>query len=966
MNKSKIFSVAIACMLTFTLSIGVLAGCVTESEKAKMYKIVFYNVDEVHSTISTEADAKITLPEAPIKEGYFFSGWFFDEDLWLEPFHTNSLTEKNLTEDDNVYAKWVKDTSMYKTLKFNSNSGSAVTDVKDEEIEKPPITNRDSYNFDGWYTDSGFATASKVEFPYSITSDVTFYAKWIKMETEGFEFEKKGESYSITGYNGTSSVVSMPDTYKGLPVTHISDSVFVRNNNITKVIMPNLITYIHGIIFYDCKNLETVVLPRNSSGDPDNLFLKCFSLANVEVNAYDKNYSSVDGVVFNYDKTKIVYYPIGRQATTYTIPASVERIGTNAFGGSQHLVNMIIPATIIDLGAAAFDECVNLTSVVIKSSISDIKERTFSDCRSLKSVEMPNSLKSISASAFSRCTSLENVQIPSSVESIGSYAFSGCTSLESMQIPSGVASIGLNAFSNCTNLKSVELIDGVRVIKDEAFSGCISLKSINLPSSLLIIENNAFENCKILANVVFPDNLKVIGTEAFKNCSSIQNLVIPASVIKIENAAFDHCDMLVIRTVLAVPNSEWNAQWTGTSSTGALIPIIWDSNNNSSNTDSDGNIYYNKDGITYQLKNNVAKIYSIDNNSVQLVIPAIITVDEVNYPLTDINISMFNYCNSLTSITLEGAHANFSSDENGVLYNADKTELIIYPSGKPAIEYTIPDSVTTVSSRAFLNCTALQTLNLGKNIIIFDSSIKGCTGLNEFVVDAGNANYSSDEYGVLFNKDKSILRRYPIGAKAKSYNIPEGVTSITPDAFAGCANLIDVKIPSSLVIISYRSFTDFVGLKSIIIPNTVTGIDAHAFSGCVNLIDVKIGDNVTSIGDFAFNRCYSLSKINIPDGITVIESFTFSECSNLRFLNLPTSLTTIHRYAFNRCSAFEFLIIPISVIIIDEYAFNRNIDLFVEALSPPVGWENIEEEVGYIHWGGTWYMHPNGFPTPNK
>jgi len=139
------------------------------------------------------------------------------------------------------------------------------------------------------------------------------------------------------------------------------------------------------------------------------------------VDSQNPAYSSVDGVLFNKNRTVLIQYPIGKQEKSYTIPSSVTTIGDRAFAVTS------------------------LTSVTIPSSVTSIGDR-----------------------AFFKCTSLTNITIPSGVTSIGEGAFNWCTSLTSITISSSVISIGAMAFDN-TSLTSVTMSRRTRITGETVF-----------------------------------------------------------------------------------------------------------------------------------------------------------------------------------------------------------------------------------------------------------------------------------------------------------------------------------------------------------------------------------------------------------------------------------------------------------------------------------------------------------------
>lgn len=168
---------------------------------------------------------------------------------------------------------------------------------------------------------------------------------------------------------------------------------------------------------------------------------------------------------------------------------------------------------------------------------------------------------------------------------------------------------------------------------------------------------------------------------------------------------------------------------------------------------------------------------------------------------------------------------------------------------------TIPDSVTSIGSDAFRNCTGITNITIPEDVINIGSyAFYDCTGLKSIVVDKNNKYYSSDEYGVLFNKAKTTLIKYPLGNTRTNYTIPETVMSISSSAFRCC-----------------------ISLKSIIIPDSVMSVGDYAFYGC-NLEKVRISDSVTTIGEGMFMNCRRLSIVMIPDSITSIEESAFWYC----------------------------------------------------------------------------------------
>ena len=251
-----------------------------------------------------------------------------------------------------------------------------------------------------------------------------------------------------------------------------------------------------------------------------------------------------------------------------------------------------------------------------------------------------------------------------------------------------------------------------------------------------------------------------------------------------------------------------------------------------------------------------------------------------------INIGRYAFadCASLTSITIPDS---VTSIEQGAFYKCTSLTSATIGNGVTSIgnqafyectfltSITIPDSVTSIGSSAFENCTSLTSVTIGSGVTnIGDYAFYKCTSLAEINVGSDNANYCS-ENGVLFNKAKTKLIKYPARRTEIEYIIPDSVKTIGAYAFEECTSL-----------------------KSVTIPDSVTNIGNCALSSCTHLTNVTIGSGVTSIGSSAFYGCRSLTSITIPDSVTSIGYGTFIGCTSLKRVYIPDTVTTIGEKAF--------------------------------------------------------------------
>ena len=243
-------------------------------------------------------------------------------------------------------------------------------------------------------------------------------------------------------------------------------------------------------------------------------FRFCTNLESINVDVNNNIYSSIDGVLFNKEQDKIIFFPYNK-SDSYEIPDSVTSIGALVFCDCSSLESVTIPNSVTSIGAWAFCACSSLESVTIPNSVTNIDIGAFCACSSLESITIPNSVTNIGESAFESCSSLESITIPNRVTRIDDSTFWGCSSLESITIPNSVTSIGAWAFCACSSLESVTIPNSVTNIDIGAFADCSSLESITIPNSVTSIGESAFENCENLKSVYLPNKNFEIGEQAF-------------------------------------------------------------------------------------------------------------------------------------------------------------------------------------------------------------------------------------------------------------------------------------------------------------------------------------------------------------------------------------------------------------------------------------------------------------------
>ena len=287
-------------------------------------------------------------------------------------------------------------------------------------------------------------------------------------------------------------------------VTSIGRSAFSQCSGLISVTIPSSVTSLGEYSFYYCSRLKSITIPSSVKSIGSGSFNNCRGLLEFVVEEGNPAYCSVDGVLYDRDRTSLIQYPCAK-AGTLTIPASVTSIGHGVLLGCRGLLEFVV-----EEGNSAY--C-SVDGVLYS------KDRTrLIQCPGGKSgeVRIPEGVTSIGSSghwAFRECRGVTSVIIPSSVTSIESMSFLGCDKLAAVKIPASVERIGNEAFMSCGGLKAIDVedgngvyrsVDGILYNKDLTnLVQCPGGKTgeVTVPSSVTSIEGCAFYNCRGLTSV---------------------------------------------------------------------------------------------------------------------------------------------------------------------------------------------------------------------------------------------------------------------------------------------------------------------------------------------------------------------------------------------------------------------------------------------------------------------------------
>lgn len=263
------------------------------------------------------------------------------------------------------------------------------------------------------YADETRKLLGSVDYDYGVTvSDKNMFAY----------SENDDGTVTITGGNIVTPKLEIPAELEGKKVSAIGMNAFTGNNVITDLVIPEGVTTLNWYSFNTCKNLETVTLPDSLEFIDSWAFERCSRLKTINVPANvtringgafaqnssmtsitcdpaNKNYVSVNGVLFTKDMKELVAYPGGIQGG-YTVPATVNHIGDAAFYGALGLDSVTILGNLDFIGFEAFAECSKLTDVAIRDGVNYVGYWAFRGCDGIKTLTVPQSVTNIGNQAF--------------------------------------------------------------------------------------------------------------------------------------------------------------------------------------------------------------------------------------------------------------------------------------------------------------------------------------------------------------------------------------------------------------------------------------------------------------------------------------------------------------------------------------------------------------------------------------
>ena len=645
--------------------------------------------------------------------------------------------------------------------------------------------------------------------------------------------------------------------------------------------------------FKGCTSLTEVTLPVRLSSFDILAFSGCTSLEKINVEEGCAAYASVDGMLTDANKSKIIKAPEG-MTVALKIPTGILTVGESAFENCKKITSVTIPGWVALIEKNAFKSCTGVTAIVFEGEANDlaltIGEGAFYGCKAstteaISEITLPANLKSLGKNAFGNISTLTKVVVNSIGEvdfvsgafaTITSSATSvGTTYVTVVELSKDVCIADIGGVFGI-KLASVVIAEGnpyytaiddivydveitriifypsakqgayttpetVTTIGEKVFTQKTGLTEITIGKNVTEIGSFAFNGCTNLEKVTFADGGTeglVISNEAFANCSKLAEVNLPVRLVSISAGAFRSCRAI---TEIVIPE--------GVESIGA-------------------------------------EAFQWCSSLVRVSLPK--TLSSLGYTESGSELYMyvFRYCNALEEINVASDNACFYSD-NGVLYgktDGEITDLYPVPVNNSGIDgvVEVPSTLTKVWSGAFKENVGLLKIDFG-NV-------------------TGNVEFGKE-------------------------------------VFYNCKNLSEVVLPDGIAAIGHYMFYQCNSLTEITVPNTVQVMENQAFYYCNNLSVVTFapgndaneltltGSNyATQYGTTyypVFDHCDKLTTLNFPKRLKVLGAYALcaTNISEVSFAD-DTILSEIGNYALYM-SKISSLVIPASVVQIGDSAFSR-------------------------------------------
>ena len=710
-----------------------------------------------------------------------------------------------------------------------------------------------------------------------------------------------------------------------------------------------------------------------------------------------------EGITYSVTKIGAQAFQNCSSITEVTVGKELKNIGARAFLNCKSFTAMLLPDEFTTMGESAFEGCIKLTVVKLGKSLTAVPAHAFKNCVALSEMDIPASVKSIGDQAFYNDSTIAVVTMREGLETIGNEVFWNNSGVRSFVIPGTVQTIGTNSFYGCTNTSTLRFKDGdgiltidtkdthsrkiddmtVNISSSEErekyrdrkydyfydcpiktlylgrnlkydysnsisiykgaiyrpwdtetrasapFANSTTLTNVTVGPKVTFVYDHLCDGCSDLSNVVLGSALQSINDYAFANCIKLLSITYPASLDSIGNYAFSGCKILSSTSFQESSDHELKIKDASFKDCVALSEVRFP-----------GQLSLLGDN-TYQGCTALKDVVFSKNEQYQ---PAL-TIGSYTFAQCSL-INTFFFPSRLTSV------GNFAFTKCYRLTNLtfeDSNEAIWLGSGAYYNNYNgkNDDDYDDVYKPLFYNCP-LTSLYMGRNIDYTSDYGRAPFCKQHILTDvrfsqAGTVTYCKDNLLYKVNNCASLT-------------LPESLTSIGDETFAGMSKLRSIVIPNSVTAIGYSAFEDDTALESVRLSTSCPYLPKYMFSGCSGLKIITIPAVVNKMGDKMFTNCTSLNTVIFDDASDIIDmgygsseenNGLFRDCpietlylgrrlsyntevpsrspfysiAELKNLTLGKYLKVVDKYMFSYCTGLENVYVPDNITSINMWGF---------------------------------------------
>lgn len=759
----------------------------------------------------------------------------------------------------------------------------------------------------------------------------------------------------------------------------IGTTVFKNQPQLTSITFPARLSKMLGKGPITTSNIGTSAALAFAT-----FFEGCNDLAAINVAVEEGitgNFTSLDGVLYNKDKTILLYCPVANVGTyvggtpTYeiTVPTSVKMVASKAFFLNTRLKTVTFAE--FDKTDANYGKQLLTIGNYSKSGTS-----TFSDAykyaafggttSSIEVINLPSHLQAIKSGAFAvqdyegdhaialninpdasnvqlyrdaftfcKATSITihssflaiynfyackylttvNLSVASNITAFPNYMFYKCPALESFSIPTNITQLGTFVFSNCTSLANVSLHEGITNLGNNALQAT-AITSITVPASVTTFGTNMFDGCSSLQSVKFAEGSKLttIPNYTFQYCTGLTEQTVDISAIA--------------ANITSIGNSAFKGCEGITTFDFSRLPKLKTIGTNAFSYS--GLVDVDLSGTV------ITKLDTSFNNNPQmktLVLPATVTsiasaaftnstgVEKVTILNPNLSATMISAFAGLgCEVVFPAEMTNFVIDQYGVVY--DRAYQILYSAAfvKDLTGYTIPETVTTIYANAFMG-VKIDKLEIPESVTVIGASAFQGAEIRHVVMSSNVAVIEKDTFA------SSTLEKIEFRNEHQSK-----LTTINNFAFQE-TNLVEFVMPDSVTTISYSLFLDCTKLEKVVFSASLkvlgNGTMGNVLGKCYALEEIVFQEGLEQVNQLflsytsykATNPTNNVTSINIPSTVKTLQDSAFCYFANLETITFAkgSQLEFIGDKAFQHCHSLKNIDLPASLATIETNAFEH-------------------------------------------